>query len=562
MVDAFARALLAGGGDRRALAPLAAAGPDQLRGCVAVIACGLSRDAVRALARARRPFVVVAAARRRPLRLGHAARRRRRQRHPAARRRLARHRRPRSAGWPRACEPDDADRARHAPAGVRAAGRGREHAAAAARHGRAARPARPAERRDHLRAGPRRGRRGPRRRARPAAPRGWPTWRSPPAPEWRCARPGGAFRRASSGPRSRTAARSLVLGRAAVRTALTAECAVYAVGTDDPWSPRCEDRVDPRRGAETVALHRRRGQRGRQAHGHAFASRSATPTRTRSASRTRRCRSSTRSSTSGPRRLPSASTRPGPTWPTRMRREGVPLFTLESWRPVREFDLLGVTLQAELTYSNVLETLDLAGIPLRSADRGDDDPIVMAGGPSASNPEPLAPFVDVFFMGEAEEGLLADPRRAGAGAPRAASASTELARLPVPVRAGARPAPRRPRGLRVVRHLHPAVAARRALRERDLLARQRRGHARLHPRLPLLPRRHLVPAGARAGGGRRRQGRPASSSAARATTSSRSRRSPRATTRASSGPSARSSARGRRCTSHCHPTGSTRGRWR
>jgi hypothetical protein len=59
VVDAFARALLAGGGDRRALAPLAAAGPEQLRSCVAVIACGLSRDAVRALARARRPFVVV-----------------------------------------------------------------------------------------------------------------------------------------------------------------------------------------------------------------------------------------------------------------------------------------------------------------------------------------------------------------------------------------------------------------------------------------------------------------------------------------------------------------------
>ncbi len=58
VVDAFARALLANGGDRRALAPLAAAGPEQLRGCVAVIACGLSRDAVRALARARRPFVV------------------------------------------------------------------------------------------------------------------------------------------------------------------------------------------------------------------------------------------------------------------------------------------------------------------------------------------------------------------------------------------------------------------------------------------------------------------------------------------------------------------------
>jgi radical SAM family uncharacterized protein len=90
-----------------------------------------------------------------------------------------------------------------------------------------------------------------------------------------------------------------------------------------------------------------------------------------------------------------------------MRRDGIPLFTLESWRPVVECDLLGLTLQAELTYSNVLETLDLAGLALRTADRRDTDPIVMAGGPSASNPEPLAPFVDVFFMGEAEEGLLA-----------------------------------------------------------------------------------------------------------------------------------------------------------
>ena len=106
-----------------------------------------------------------------------------------------------------------------------------------------------------------------------------------------------------------------------------------------------------------------------------------------------------------------------------MRREGMPLFTLESWRPVREADLLGITLQAELTYSNVLEVLDLAGIPLRAADRGEDDPIVMAGGPSASNPEPLAPFFDAFFMGEAEEAfeLVLDAIDAG-GRPRGAAA--------------------------------------------------------------------------------------------------------------------------------------------
>jgi Fe-S oxidoreductase len=65
--------------------------------------------------------------------------------------------------------------------------------------------------------------------------------------------------------------------------------------------------------------------------------------------------------------------------------------------------MLGITLQAELTYSNVLEVLDLAGIPIRAAERGPSDPIVIAGGPSASNPAPMAPFFDAFFMGESEE---------------------------------------------------------------------------------------------------------------------------------------------------------------
>ena len=96
---------------------------------------------------------------------------------------------------------------------------------------------------------------------------------------------------------------------------------------------------------------------------------------------------------------------PWPDMADAMRREGVPLFTLETWRPVRDVDLLGITLQAELTYSNVLELIDLAQIPVRSEDRTDADPIILAGGPSASNPMPLAHFVDAFFMGEAEEGL-------------------------------------------------------------------------------------------------------------------------------------------------------------
>jgi radical SAM family uncharacterized protein len=94
---------------------------------------------------------------------------------------------------------------------------------------------------------------------------------------------------------------------------------------------------------------------------------------------------------------------PWPDMGDAMRVEGIPLFTLETWRPVREADLLGITLQAELTYSNVLEVLDLAGIPIRAVERGPSDPIVVAGGPSASNPAPMAPFFDAFFMGESEE---------------------------------------------------------------------------------------------------------------------------------------------------------------
>ena len=94
---------------------------------------------------------------------------------------------------------------------------------------------------------------------------------------------------------------------------------------------------------------------------------------------------------------------PWPDMADTMRREGVPLFSLESWRPVRDCDLWGITLQHELCYTNVLEMLDLAGVPLHAADRGEDDPIVMGGGPCASNPEPLAPFFDCFLIGEGED---------------------------------------------------------------------------------------------------------------------------------------------------------------
>ncbi|MDQ0285505.1 radical SAM family uncharacterized protein [Desulfofundulus luciae] len=88
---------------------------------------------------------------------------------------------------------------------------------------------------------------------------------------------------------------------------------------------------------------------------------------------------------------------------SQMRRRGLPLFTLESHRPVADFDILAFTLQYEMTFTNILNMLDLAGIPLRSDRRGPEHPLVIAGGPCAFNPEPLASFIDLFVIGEGEE---------------------------------------------------------------------------------------------------------------------------------------------------------------
>ncbi|MHB1017478.1 MAG: TIGR03960 family B12-binding radical SAM protein [Coriobacteriia bacterium] len=89
-----------------------------------------------------------------------------------------------------------------------------------------------------------------------------------------------------------------------------------------------------------------------------------------------------------------------------MREAGIPLFTLESCTAAKDVDLLGITLSNELTYSNILEALDLAGIPLRAADRDDADPLVIGGGPSAHNPEPMAPFFDAILIGDGEDAVL------------------------------------------------------------------------------------------------------------------------------------------------------------
>ena len=86
-----------------------------------------------------------------------------------------------------------------------------------------------------------------------------------------------------------------------------------------------------------------------------------------------------------------------------LRQWHVPLFSLESKRPLNEFDIIGFSLTYDLNYTNVLNILDLGGIPLRSRDRSDEDPLVIAGGPAAYNPEPMADFIDAFVIGEGEE---------------------------------------------------------------------------------------------------------------------------------------------------------------
>ena len=85
-----------------------------------------------------------------------------------------------------------------------------------------------------------------------------------------------------------------------------------------------------------------------------------------------------------------------------MREQSIPLFGLESQEPVKNEDFLFITLQYEMCYTNVLQALDLAGIPLHAVERTDEDPIVIGGGPCTYNPEPIAPFFDLFYMGEGE----------------------------------------------------------------------------------------------------------------------------------------------------------------
>jgi radical SAM family uncharacterized protein len=112
---------------------------------------------------------------------------------------------------------------------------------------------------------------------------------------------------------------------------------------------------------------------------------------------------------------------PWPDLERRMRASGLPLFTVDGHRPVRDFDLVGFSLQAELSYTNIVNMLDLAGIPVWQAERSDRDPLVVGGGPNGSYPEPVADFFDVIVLGDGEDATLAildlqrEMRSGGAG---------------------------------------------------------------------------------------------------------------------------------------------------
>ncbi len=122
-----------------------------------------------------------------------------------------------------------------------------------------------------------------------------------------------------------------------------------------------------------------------------------------------------------------------------MREQGIPLFALESQQPVKDFDFLGITLQYEMCYTNILQVLDLAQIPLKAEDRTEGHPFVIGGGPCTYNPEPVADFFDIIYIGEGETvyGELLDKYKTWkkSGAPRAAFLKTaaQIAGLYVPM---------------------------------------------------------------------------------------------------------------------------------
>ena len=205
-----------------------------------------------------------------------------------------------------------------------------------------------------------------------------------------------------------------------------------------------------------------------------------------------------------------------------LRQQDIPLYSLETKHPLSQFDILGFSLPYETLYTNTLNILDLAGIPLFSAERTERHPLVIAGGHSTYNPEPMHAFIDAFVIGEGEDVIheIVDAQQAwkASGAPRGELLRAlagiwgvyvpalyeahynpdgtfsdlvrldETAPLPVMKRIDARLPAHHPLARPLYRH--------------GPQPRPDRDHARLHPRLPLLPRRDDHPPGARAAGGR------------------------------------------------------------
>ena len=96
---------------------------------------------------------------------------------------------------------------------------------------------------------------------------------------------------------------------------------------------------------------------------------------------------------------------PWPDMEAKLKEKGLPLYSLETFTLAIKFDILAFTLQYEMTYTNILQILELSAIPFLSADRGEEYPLVIGGGPSAFNPEPVADFFDLFLVGEGEEAI-------------------------------------------------------------------------------------------------------------------------------------------------------------
>ena len=129
---------------------------------------------------------------------------------------------------------------------------------------------------------------------------------------------------------------------------------------------------------------------------------------------------------------------PWPDFEALMRENNIPLYALESLDPIKEFDFIGFTIQYELCYTNILNMLDLAGLPVKSKDRTDNMPIVVAGGPCVCNPEPLADFIDIFIIGEGEEvnlelmDLYADMKKRGCSKKEFLESAAEIEGIYVP----------------------------------------------------------------------------------------------------------------------------------